>query len=225
MGAIPSFIRRGLKDLFDTLKGRGKASLVILGLDSAGKTTLVNLFKGAESGAEFKKNTQPTIGFSLEEITFGNTNIQIWDIGGQRNVMSFWHQYVSGVDGLVFMIDVVDIDRFQASFEAFMTLVPYLRDGLPILLFLNKRDTYKNDPSELKKRREMVEKLYKVDDKSGTSESYMKHEDKVFKVRVSDVSVLDDIAAMESNAALSTSSVYGGFKWLIEEIKSRVVHK
>lgn len=225
MGAIPSFVKKGVKDLFETLKGKNKATLAILGLDSAGKTTLVNLFKGAESGGDVKKETHPTIGFNMEQIFFGNTSIRIWDIGGQKNLISFWYQYVSDVDGLVFVIDIADEMRFVQSFEAFMTLVGYLKDNLPVLLLLNKRDTYRSNPEELKKRREMVEEIYKVDDQSGVSDSYMKHENKLFKVRVAEASVLDDILAMEKSAVFSSTSVYGGFKWLVEEIKNRGSNK
>lgn len=225
MGAIPSILKKNLKELLASIKGKGKASLAILGLDAAGKTTLVNLFKSADSGRDFKAQTQPTIGFNMEEVNFANTNIKIWDIGGQKTLISFWHQYVNDVDGLVFMIDIADDKRFKHSFEAFTTLVPHLKDNLPILIFLNKKDIFRDAPNEINQRRASVEGIYKIDNQTSITNSYIKVDSKLFKAKVSEVSVLDDLKSMQRNATLSSVSVYPGFKWLVEEIKSDGMHK
>lgn len=208
MGAIHSIVRNNLKELFSNIKGKGKASLAILGLDGSGKSTLVNLFKDVDVP------TFPTLGFNMEEITFNNTTIKIWDIGGQREFITYWKQYVDGVNGLVFMIDIADSPRFKDSYEGFKTLVPYLRDRIPILIFLNKCDIF-NSNEEINKNAAEIERLYHIED------SYMKADDKVFKVKVSKISVKNDRDEMniDETKTIKTASVYDGFNWLVDEIK------
>lgn len=221
MGSVHSILKKNIKEIFAPLmRGKGKASLVILGLDSAGKTTMVNLFKSADSGRDFKAQTQPTLGFNVEEISFANTNIKIWDIGGQEGLITYWSKYVQDVNGLVFMIDIADERRFNRSFDEFRKLVPNLKDDLPILLFLNKRDVFRDNTDEIQKRRKQIEQTYKVDSSNPTTNPSMRIDDKIFKVKVSEVSVLDDLEAMQRNSTLSSVSVYPGFKWLVDEIKN-----
>lgn len=220
MGAIPSILRKNLKDLFATIKGKGKASLVILGLDSSGKTTLVNLFKSADEGKSFEAQTNPTLGFNVEKVSFANTDINIWDIGGQNTLIGFWSQYVSDVNGMVFMIDIADEARFKESYDAFSTLVSHLPDRLPILLFLNKRDLLDGNVQVLSERKREIERIYNIDNQTSMSDSYMKAEGKSFKVKVADISVVDDIDIMRNNGSLTSVGVYSGFKWLVDEIKT-----
>lgn len=207
--------------MFSALKGRKKASLAILGLDASGKSTLVNLFR------DVNIPTYPTLGFNVEEINFNNTTIRIWDVGGQKEFIVFWKQYVNGIDGLVFMIDIADEKRFKDSFAGFQTLVPYLRDGLPVLLLLNKTDLIeaKGTPEEkqdLEKRIEDIERIYNVDHTRSSVDSYMKMDDKIFKTKISKISVKNDLERMNTDATttIQHSSVYSGFKWLVDGIKS-----
>lgn len=221
MGAVPSSLRKSLSDMFSTLKGRKKASLAILGLDASGKSTFVNLFR------DINLPTYPTLGFNVEEINFNNTIIKIWDVGGQKGFIEFWKEYVKGIDGLVFMIDIADKDRFKDSFAGFQTLVPYLRDGLPVLLLLNKTDLIEvsgstEEKQDLEKRIGDIERIYNVDHKESNVDSYMKMEDKAFRVKVCKISVKKDLECMNAKdtKSIQYSSVYPGFKWLIDGIKN-----
>lgn len=215
MGAIHSSLRKGLSDMFSVFKGKKRVSLAILGLDSCGKSTLVNLFNSNTLP------TEPTLGFSFEEITFGNTTIMIWDMGGQKEYMSYWKRYVDGVDGLVFMIDIADEKRFKDAVEGFESIVPSLKDGLAVLFFLNKTDLL-SDKSEVESRVKEIEKLYKIDNTRSGSESYMKANEKNFKVQIAPISVKTDLEKMDSDNTFTIqhSSVHSGFKWLIDDIKT-----
>lgn len=215
MGAIQSTLRKGLTDMFSAFKGKKKATLAILGLDSSGKSTLVNLFNTKSLP------TLPTMGFSFEEITFANTTIKIWDIGGQKEFVAYWKQYVDDIDGMVFMIDIADEKRFRDSYEGFKLLSPHLKDGLSVLLFLNKTDLF-TDMAEVERRAAEIEKMYHVDNTRSSVDSYMKIGEKTFKTRVSKISVKNDLEIMDSDATytIQHASVHSGFKWLVDDVNN-----
>lgn len=51
----------------------------MLGLDAAGKTTVLYKMKLGE-----RVTTIPTIGFNVETVEFHNLSIMVWDVGGQE---------------------------------------------------------------------------------------------------------------------------------------------
>ena len=70
------FIQR-LLPVFCNLRGR----VLILGLDNAGKTTILHRMKLKES-----KATVPTVGFNVESISHKDLHIDVWDVGGQPKI-------------------------------------------------------------------------------------------------------------------------------------------
>ena len=90
--------------ILDWAFGSGKkASILILGLDASGKTTLLYRFKTNETDA-----TVPTIGFNVEEIKYGNLSFTCFDIGGQDKIRKLWHNYYKGADAVVVVVDSYD---------------------------------------------------------------------------------------------------------------------
>eukprot|EP01084_Bolivina_argentea_P263068 445141_1 len=83
--------------------------MLLLGLDSAGKTTILHQLKSGE-----KKPTVPTIGFNVETIALDNMQICVWDVGGQDKLRSLWRSYYAGTSGVVFVIDSADINRLDS---------------------------------------------------------------------------------------------------------------
>jgi ADP-ribosylation factor 1/2 len=63
--------------LFDRLFGKKEARILMLGLDAAGKTTIVYKLKLGEV-----LNSIPTIGFNVETVEFKNIKFNVWDVGG-----------------------------------------------------------------------------------------------------------------------------------------------
>ena len=59
--------------------GPDRAKIAMLGLDAAGKTTILYKLKINEN-----VTTIPTVGFNVEEITFHNLTMTVWDVGGQK---------------------------------------------------------------------------------------------------------------------------------------------
>jgi hypothetical protein len=53
--------------------------LSLIGLQNAGKTSLVNVIA---TGA-FHEDMIPTVGFNMRKVTRGSVTIKLWDLGGQ----------------------------------------------------------------------------------------------------------------------------------------------
>ena len=53
--------------------------LSLIGLQNAGKTSLVNVIA---TGA-FHEDMIPTVGFNMRKVTRGAVTIKLWDLGGQ----------------------------------------------------------------------------------------------------------------------------------------------
>ncbi|XP_038634623.1 ADP-ribosylation factor-like protein 5B isoform X2 [Scyliorhinus canicula] len=69
--------------------------VIIVGLDNAGKTTILYQFLMNEV-----VHTSPTIGSNVEEIVVKNTHFLMWDIGGQDMLRSTWSTYYTNTEDL-----------------------------------------------------------------------------------------------------------------------------
>ncbi|XP_063235755.1 ADP-ribosylation factor-like protein 4A [Bacillus rossius redtenbacheri] len=140
--------------LLDALpSAQGTLHVVMLGLDSAGKTTALYRLKFDQY-----LNTVPTIGFNCEKVKGAlgrakGVNFLVWDVGGQEKLRPLWKSYTRCTDGIVFVLDSVDSERME---EAKMELARTARSpdnaGVPILVLANKQDLPgAREPRELEK--------------------------------------------------------------------------
>ena len=108
----------------------------MLGLDYSGKSAILYQYKTQE----FVK-TIPTIGFNVETIDYKGVNLTIWDIGGTDKIRCLWKHYFQGIDGIIFVVDSNDRDRFEDSAEELKKLL-YEKEleDCPILIMANKQD-------------------------------------------------------------------------------------
>ena len=83
MGNILGSYYEQLMSLFEK-----KANILMLGLDSAGKTTILYKLK-----LDTLVTTIPTIGFNVESVKFKSLNMTIWDVGGQEKIRPLWRHY------------------------------------------------------------------------------------------------------------------------------------
>ncbi|XP_045839803.1 putative ADP-ribosylation factor-like protein 5C isoform X5 [Meles meles] len=74
--------------------GNQEHKVIIVGLDNAGKTTILYQFLMNEV-----VHTSPTIGSNVEEIVLRKTHFLVWDIGGQEALRSTWSAYYSNTEG------------------------------------------------------------------------------------------------------------------------------
>jgi len=112
-------------------------TLLILGLDNAGKTQILYCMKLGQAIT----NTIPTMGFNVEEIKYKNLTINAFDLGGQNKFRSMWSHYYDGTDAVIFVVDSHDRARFKAVKQELHAAMEneYLRN-VPFLIFANKQD-------------------------------------------------------------------------------------
>ena len=85
--------------------------ITMLGLDGAGKTTILYKMKLGEIVA-----TIPTIGFNMETVKHDNVTFDVWDIGGGTDKSrSLWSHYFANTDGLVYVLDSNDRNRLDEN--------------------------------------------------------------------------------------------------------------
>ena len=111
--------------------------LLMLGLDAAGKTTILYKLKLGENVTSI-----PTIGFNVEEVSFMNLKMSIWDIGGQDKIRPLWKHYFDSCDGLIFVVDSADTSRIGEAKDELMKLhrASSIRNDVPFLIIANKQD-------------------------------------------------------------------------------------
>ena len=92
--------------------------LLMLGLDNAGKTTVVKKFNGEDIDL-----LPPTLGFNIETLEYRGFKLNIWDVGGQTSLRSYWRNYFEQTDGLIWVVDSADRARLhdcRAELEALL---------------------------------------------------------------------------------------------------------
>ncbi|XP_043988822.1 ADP-ribosylation factor-like protein 5A [Gambusia affinis] len=110
--------------------------VIIVGLDNAGKTTILYQFSMNEV-----VHTSPTIGSNVEEIVVNNTHFLMWDIGGQESLRSSWNTYYTNTEFVIVVVDSTDRERISVTKEELYRMLAHedLRIA-GLLIFANKQD-------------------------------------------------------------------------------------
>ena len=82
--------------------------LLILGLDNAGKTTVLKKFNGEDIS-----QIEPTLGFNIKTLEYKGFKLNCWDVGGQQTIRSYWRNYFEQTDGLIWVVDSADRWRME----------------------------------------------------------------------------------------------------------------
>ena len=130
---------------------------MILGLDGAGKTTILYRLQVGEV-----VTTIPTIGFNVEQVQYKNLNFQVWDLGGQTSIRyveartllrgennkicflrPYWRCYYSNTDAIIYVVDSADKERMGISkdelFHMLRVILPLCVKNDLICLFVGRR--------------------------------------------------------------------------------------
>lgn len=127
---------QSLSKALGKLFGNKEMRILMLGLDAAGKTTILYKIKTNQS-----VTTIPTVGFNVETVTYRNVKFNVWDVGGQDKIRPLWRHYYTGTQGLVFVVDSADKERIEEARVALHRILSdrEMRECL-LLVFANKQD-------------------------------------------------------------------------------------
>ena len=122
--------------LFASFVGRKEVRILMVGLDAAGKTTILYKMKLGEI-----VTTIPTIGFNVESLQYKNIKFTMWDVGGQDKLRPLWRHYFQNTNGVIFVVDSNDRDRAGNARDELSKLLSddELREA-SLLVFANKQD-------------------------------------------------------------------------------------
>ncbi|KAF2070887.1 hypothetical protein CYY_007788 [Polysphondylium violaceum] len=125
-----------MSKIFGRFFGKKDMRILMVGLDAAGKTTILYKLKLGEI-----VTTIPTIGFNVETVEFKNINFTVWDVGGQDKIRPLWRHYFQNTQGLIFVVDSNDRERIVEACEELQKMLneDELRDAV-LLVFCNKQD-------------------------------------------------------------------------------------
>ena len=107
-----------LSRLLPILLGRQQCRILMVGLDAAGKTTILYQLKLGEM-----TNTSPTLGFNVETVAYKNIEFMVWDMGGQDAIRPLWRHYYQNVQALIFVVDSADAERLEEAREELSKLM------------------------------------------------------------------------------------------------------
>jgi len=150
-----------LKSLYLHATSKEEYSVLLLGLDNAGKTTLLEQIKAIYSadGQHPNLKTVPTVGQNVSVIDLPDCYLRIWDVGGQHSLRGLWQSYYKSAHAIVFVVDSTDvgdadIERLSKGpskgddegrlAECKLVLEDVLQneatEGVPVLVLANKQD-------------------------------------------------------------------------------------
>lgn len=115
--------------------------VLIAGLDSAGKTTILHRLKLGPADVHTPISTMPTLSFNSELVDFEGMQFSLWDVGGQDSLRTFWRHHFTGTQAVVYVVDSNDTDRIQQSGNELREMMasPELRFAC-LLVLANKSD-------------------------------------------------------------------------------------
>ncbi|GBF91188.1 ADP-ribosylation factor [Raphidocelis subcapitata] len=127
----------GLRTIIKRVKEKEKEMrLLMVGLDNAGKTTIVKRLNGEDI-----TTISPTLGFNIKTMEFRGYKLNIWDVGGQRTLRPYWRNYYEKTDGLIWVVDASDRARLADCAAELAGLLQEERlMGATLLILANKQD-------------------------------------------------------------------------------------
>ncbi|KAI9788491.1 MAG: ADP-ribosylation factor protein 3 [Candelina submexicana] len=178
-----------LKGLYLYATSKEEYSVLLLGLDNAGKTTFLEQIKAhfSPTHPEPHLKTVPTVGQNVSTITLPELYLKIWDVGGQHSLRKLWQSYYASCHAIVFIIDSSDVgdadieklgkgenSGIERLEECKLALESVLQnadtEGVPLLVLANKQD--REDCVEVVRIKEgLVRKVFEGEKAGGIRDS------------------------------------------------------
>lgn len=212
MGSLTEYslrIRQKLSEIYDNVIGRfinslfrKPSSVLFLGIDNAGKTTLVN---------KLKNNTNdiflPTKHATKDVVEIGNLKALVVDLGGHRAVRMAWKDYFYNVDGIVFIVDTADESRYEEVRDSWAAVMELEKEA-PIIVLMNKIDLLGESTDSIANNRELMAEIvqrYGITWDAGRAQN----------IEIVYISILRESTYDKE------STLYKAFSWLSTKIDAR----
>lgn len=117
--------------------------MLLLGVEHAGKTTLLERIKSVFTGTEMvpPNHMLPTVGLNLQRISALGVNLVFWDLGGKAGLRAIWEKYYREAHAVIFVLDAADQERFGDVADTLRRALNHRElDGAPFLIIANKQD-------------------------------------------------------------------------------------
>lgn len=138
---LHSFITYAVMGLLTTIRKQKikdhEIRVLLLGLDNAGKTTIVRNLLHQDTST-----IAPTMGFQINTVAHKGYNLNVWDVGGQSLLRSFWSNYFDAASIVVWVIDGLNVGRLVESYHELRAKV-IVQDQLVdtyLAVLINKAD-------------------------------------------------------------------------------------
>ena len=145
--------------------------ILILGLDNSGKTTIVHrLFNPSIKSSLDIHDIEPTLGFTIKTLRHSETGVtfNLWDVGGQTTIRSYWRNYFEQTDGIIWVVDSCDSQRFPDVKRELTNIIKCEKLlGVTVLVMANKQDIDGSCSSDVVRDRIGVDSIMKSGSSSG----------------------------------------------------------
>lgn len=122
--------------IFSFLKRKTKNKVIICGLDSAGKSTIVSFLQTGR----FIPHA-PTMGKAKAELEIEGTLMTLMDMGGQVDFRALWMGELQTAEIIIFVIDKNNTARFEEARKEIANLSPLIKKrNVPLVVLANKSD-------------------------------------------------------------------------------------
>ena len=181
----------GLLTILKKVKQRERElRILILGLDNAGKTTIMKKACG-----EDVHEISPTVGFNIKSLEYKGFVLNIWDVGGQKTIRTYWRNYFEQTDGIIWVVDSVDRFRLEECKAQLRDILSQEKlAGASLMIFANKQDL-------------------------GGS---LSHEEIAAHLGLSETDISGRHWSIAGCSAMTGDGLAAGFDWIVKDIASRI---
>ncbi|KAG1469963.1 hypothetical protein G6F56_002955 [Rhizopus delemar] len=132
-----------LNGFYNYITRKEEFYVLIIGLDNAGKTTLLERIKSIFMGVAglHPDKIAPTVGLNIGRVDINSSRINFWDLGGQVELQPIWERYYTECHAIVFVVDSKDPKRLEECRDTFEKMITNdAVEGVPVLMLANKQD-------------------------------------------------------------------------------------